>query len=168
VSRARRPIAAPARPPASPSLRRAAPAAALAAIALLLLGVPGAAPVRADEPAHPDAHGAPMPVGGQYFRLDPFTIPVMSHTEVVRHLTFIVTLELRNESMRSRVLQRLPVLRHALNTALLHLVGVERSDGTLPPIAAVKSRMLDVTREVIGPETVRAILMESVYERRLR
>ena len=122
----------------------------------------------AGPPAKPAANGAPMPTGSQYFKLDPFTIPVMSHTAVVRHLPFIVTLELKNDSMRAHVQSRLPILRHALNTALLQLVGVERADGTLPPIAAIKSRMLDVTREVTGPDTVRALLMESVYERRLR
>ncbi len=109
-----------------------------------------------------------MPSGGQYYKLDPFTVPVMSRTAVVRHLTFIVTLELKDDSMRAVVQSRLPILRHALNTALLQLVGVERADGTLPPIAAIKTRMLDVTREVTGPDAVHALLMESVYERRLR
>ncbi len=109
-----------------------------------------------------------MPTSRQYFRLEPFTVPVMSRTEVVRHLTFIVTLELRDESKRARVQQRLPILRHALNTALLQMVGVQRADGTLPPLAAVKSRMLAVTREVTGPEVVSSVLMESVFERRLR
>ncbi len=158
----------PARPSADAGLRRTFLAAGFAAAALTLAA--GLAPAGAADPP-PDAHAAPngsVPSGAQYFKLDPFIVPVMSRTAVVRHLTFIVTLELASVDMRTRVQQRLPILRHALNTALLQLVGVERADGTLPPISAVKERMLQVTREVTGPDTVRALLMELVYERRLR
>jgi hypothetical protein len=162
VSQAPRSIVASAKP-----WRSALPAWAVLIAALAATG-PVAGPVRAADPPAHNGNGKSLPSGGQYFKLDPFTVPVMSHTAVVRHLTFIVTLELESEEKRARVNERLPVLRHALNTTLLHLVGVERADGTLPPIAAVKRRMLDVAREVTGPKIVRAVLMESVYERRLR
>ncbi len=149
-------------------MRTAVARASFLAAALLILPAAVAPARAADPPAKPAAPGAPAPTGSQYFKLDPFTIPVMSRTAVVRHLTFIVTLELKEEGMRGRIQSRLPILRHALNTALLQLVGVQRTDGTLPPLAAIKGRMLDVTREVTGPDTVRALLMELVYERRLR
>jgi len=110
----------------------------------------------------------PTPTGSQYYKLEPFVVPVMTRETVARHLTFVVTLELADDSMRDRIRKDLPRLRHALNTSLIQMVGIQRNDGTLPPVAAVKQRMLDVTRDVTGKDTVRDLLMESVYERKLR
>jgi hypothetical protein len=95
-------------------------------------------------------------------------IPIMSHEAVTRHFTVIVTLELADENRRDDVRAKLPLLRHALNASLIQLVGIQRADGSLPPIASVKGRMLDVAREVAGRDTVRDVLMESIYERKLR
>jgi hypothetical protein len=86
----------------------------------------------------------------------------------MRHLTVIVTLELTSESKRVNVREKLPLLRHAYNTALYQLVTVQRADRSLPPIASVKRRLADVTLEVTGPDIVRDVLLESVYERKLR
>ena len=137
--------------------------AALIAVALAL--ATGIAPARADEV---EQAPKPAPEGGQYFKLDPFVVPIVGREAVVRHLTVVATLELADEGKRTRIRERLPLMRHALNTALLQIVGVERKDGSLPPIALIKRRMLDVARDVTGPEVVRDVLMESVYERRLR
>lgn len=92
----------------------------------------------------------------------------MSREAVIRHLTVIVTLELSDENRRAAVRGKLPLLRHALNASLIQLVGVQRADGSLPAVVTVKSRMLDVAREVTGNEIVRDVLMESIYERRLK
>jgi hypothetical protein len=92
----------------------------------------------------------------------------MSREVVARNLTVVVTLELNDDDKRDGVREKLPRLRHALNTTLLQLVAVQRADNSLPPIASMKRRMLEVTREVTGPGAVRDVLMESVYERRLR
>ena len=108
------------------------------------------------------------PEGDQYFRLDPFVVPIMSREAVTRHLTIIVTLELGGVNQRDAVRGKLPLLRHALNASLYQLVGIQRSDGSLPAVVTVKSRMLDVAREVAGRDTVRDVLMESIYERRLK
>ena len=108
------------------------------------------------------------PTGGQYYRLDPFVVPIMGREAVARHLTVAVTLELTDENKRDMVRDKLPLLRHGLNTALYQLVGVQRTDGSLPPLATMKRRMLDVSREVVGPQVVRDVLMESVYERKLK
>jgi hypothetical protein len=92
----------------------------------------------------------------------------MTREVVARNLTVIVTLELKDDGKRDQVRERMPRLRHALNTTLLQLVAVQRADNSLPAIATMKRRMLAVTREVTGPDAVSDVLMESVYERRLR
>lgn len=92
----------------------------------------------------------------------------MSRDAVMRHLTIIVTLELSGVNQRDAVRGKLPLLRHALNASLYQLIGVQRVDGSLPAVVTVKGRMLDVAREVAGEGTVRDVLMESIYERRLK
>jgi hypothetical protein len=92
----------------------------------------------------------------------------MSREAVTRHLTLIVTLDLSDANRREEVRTKLPVLRHAMNASLIQLVGIQRADGSLPPVATVKGRMLDVAREVAGQEIVHDVLLESIYERRLR
>jgi hypothetical protein len=92
----------------------------------------------------------------------------MSREAVMRHLTLVVTLELSDVNRREAVRAKLPLLRHALNASLIQLVGVQRTDGSLPAVGTVKGRMLDVAREVAGTDTVRDVLMESIYERRLK
>jgi hypothetical protein len=92
----------------------------------------------------------------------------MTREAVTRHLTVIVTLELSGVSQRDNVRGKLPLLRHALNASLIQLVGVQRADGSLPAVVTVKSRLIDVAREVAGKDIVRDVLMESIYERRLK
>lgn len=106
--------------------------------------------------------------GTQYFRLDPFVVPILGREAVARHFTMILTIELTEDSGRNSVREKLPLLRHALNTALLQMIGTPRTDGSLPPIASVKRRLVEVTRDVTGQETVRDVLLEAVYERKLR
>ena len=92
----------------------------------------------------------------------------MSRDAVTRHLTLVVTLDLSDEGKRENIRKKLPVLRHALNTSLIQLVGIQRADGSLPSVAALKGRMLDVAREVTGEDIVHDVLLESIYERRLK
>jgi hypothetical protein len=139
-----------------------------AVVFLAFSGVSATAAESATDGHHAHGEGAGTPTGSQYYKLDPFVVPVMTREVVARHLTYVVTLELADDSMRDRIRKNLPRLRHALNTSLIQMVGIQRSDGTLPPVAAVKQRMLDVTREVAGKDTVRDLLMESVYERKLQ
>lgn len=86
----------------------------------------------------------------------------------MRHLTVVLTLELSDANKREAVRAELPLLRHALNASLIQLVGIQRADGSLPSVSTMKGRMLDVAREVAGKDVVRDVLMESIYERRLR
>jgi len=142
-----------------------APRIALAAATLA--AVLAMAPATANESGAAPENQRDLPVGSQYFRLDPFTVPVMGPDSITRHLTFIVTLELTDDGLRDKVRQNLPRLRHAINASLFQLVTVRRDDGSLPPLATVKRRMLEVTKQVAGGDTVRDVLMESVYERRI-
>jgi hypothetical protein len=95
-------------------------------------------------------------------------VPIMTREAVTRHLTIIATLELADANKREAVRVKMPLLLHALNASLLQLVGVQREDGSLPPVSLIKARMLDVAREVAGKDVVRDALIESIYERRLR
>lgn len=139
----------------------------IALVAATLAAVLAVAPATANEGAAAPENQRDLPVGSQYFRLDPFTVPVMGPDSITRHLTFIVTLELTDDALRDKVRQNLPRLRHAINASLFQLVTVRRDDGSLPPLATVKRRMLEVTKQVAGGDTVRDVLMESVYERRI-
>ncbi|HEX9837071.1 MAG TPA: hypothetical protein VGB90_09470 [Alphaproteobacteria bacterium] len=139
----------------------------IALVAATLAAVLAVEPATADEGATAPENQRDLPVGSQYFRLDPFTVPVMGPDSITRHLTFIVTLELTDDGLRDKVRQNLPRLRHAINASLFQLVTVRRDDGSLPPLATVKRRMLEVTKQVAGGDTVRDVLMESVYERRI-
>lgn len=139
----------------------------IALVAATLAAVLAVAPATANEGAATPENQRDLPVGSQYFRLDPFTVPVMGPDSITRHLTFIVTLELTDDALRDKVRQNLPRLRHAINASLFQLVTVRRDDGSLPPLATVKRRMLEVTKQVAGGDTVRDVLMESVYERRI-
>jgi hypothetical protein len=138
----------------------------IALVAATLAAVLAVAPATANEGGTPE-NQRDLPVGSQYFRLDPFTVPVMGPDSITRHLTFIVTLELTDDGFRDKVRQNLARLRHAINASLFQLVTVRRDDGSLPPPATVKRRMLEVTKQVAGGDTVRDVLMESVYERRI-
>ena len=74
----------------------------------------------------------------------------------------------RGANKREAVRAELPLLLHALNASLIQLVGIQRENGSLPPVSTIKGRMLDVAREVAGKDIVRDALIESIYERRLR
>ena len=164
ASPARPPIAARARPWAD--IRAAIRALAIAA----LLALPVQPSLASEPKAEANSKVKPIDLvdGTQYFRLDPFVVPIMSRETVTRHFTMILTIELTDDSWRSSVREKLPLLRHALNTAMYQMVSTPRTDGSLPPIASVKRRLVEVTRDVTGRETVRDVLLEAVYERKLR
>jgi flagellar basal body-associated protein FliL len=123
----------------------------------------------ADDPPPPAKGEASTPGSSLlFYKLDPFVIPVISRESVVRHLTVVATLHLADADIRNKVRAQLPLLRHAMNASLYEMVSIQRQDGKLPPAAAIKQRLLQVSREVAGKDAVRDVLMESIFERRLQ
>ena len=79
----------------------------IALVAATLAAVLAVAPATANEGAAAPENQRDLPVGSQYFRLDPFTVPVMGPDSITRHLTFIVTLELTDDALRDKIRQKI-------------------------------------------------------------
>lgn len=147
----------------------------MALVAFLLALQPGIAAASENKsPAAEGGHGEAgegdrkAAIGVQFFRLDPFVVPVFDRSGVKRHLILMITLELSDERYRSDVRAKMPPMRQAIYSSLYQIFGTNPEAAKSPPLATVKRKVLSISQVLIGKEHVRSVLMESVYDRRLR
>lgn len=144
---------------------------ALALISALLFGAPGIGPqgvqIVDSAYAEPQKKGKALSVS-RYYKLRPFTLPVLFKGEIEEHFTIVMALELANEDARQEVHRRVPRVRNEFYKALLSLVTFRRKGAPIPDIEIFKARLLQVAQETYGPELVKNLLIQQAFKRAVR
>ncbi len=103
----------------------------------------------------------------QFFRLAPFSIPVVRDGRLLRQVSLTVTLETGNVSQRNKVIERRLALQNAFLKDLYAVLALhDGEDGRALNLDTVKVRLRRVADGVLGPGIARDILIESVHVRR--
>lgn len=117
--------------------------------------------------AHAQSKGKPLSVT-RYFKLRPFTLPVLYKGEIEEHFTIVMALELTNEDARDEVRRRAPRIRNEFYKALLSLVTFRRKGAPIPDIEVFKAKLMRVAIETCGRDRVKNLLIQQAFKRAVR
>ena len=141
----------------------------LAVVVLVVLGGSGTAAwyFLLREAPEAVAEMAPKAPDRIFVDLDPMVMSVMRDEHAVRHLTFMIILEVENLSLRNRVVQAtLPLrdaYRHELHSMFSRRIMQNRDDAM--PIAS--KRLMSVSEEILGGGVVQRVLINVMTNRDL-
>lgn len=103
-----------------------------------------------------------------YVRIPPLAVPVVGADRVEQLITFVVALRVRDMAAEETVAGRVPRI---VDTFLTTLYGaIDEGDvlnGSVVNIAGVKKRLLAVSDQLFGKDTVKEVLVQTVLQRRL-
>lgn len=142
----------------------------LAALVLVTLGGAGTAAwyFLLREAPEAVAELAPKAPERIFVDLDPMVMSVMRDEHAVRHLTFMIILEVENLSHRNRVVQATLPLRDAYRQELHSMFSrriMQNRDDAMP---IVSKRLMTVSEEVLGGGVVQRVLINVMTNRNLQ
>jgi hypothetical protein len=114
--------------------------------------------------------GKPLPrlSSARFFKLKPFTLPVLYKGEIEEHFTLVLSLELFDEDDRDKVRHRIPRIRNEFYRALLSIVTFRRTGAPIPDIEIFRSRLLRILKKLYGEELVRDLLIQQAFKQSVR
>ena len=104
----------------------------------------------------------------QYFKLDPFNIPVIRDGRVVNQVTLQITVETLGITDKNKVIAARQKLQSAFLTDLHGVISIRHGDGRPFDAASVKYRLMRRAEQVLGPGIAKNILIEHAFNRRVR
>lgn len=147
------------------------PHLALVLLSAMLSGAVGVGPqgLRLIDSAYaaPQKKGKALPTN-RYYKLRPFTLPVLFKGEIEEHCTIVMALELGHEDARQEVHRRVARVRNEFYKALLSLVTFRRKGAPIPDIEIFKAKLLQVAQDTYGPELVKNLLIQQAFKRAVR
>jgi hypothetical protein len=119
------------------------------------------------------AHAEPDDAGkrlssDRYFKLRPFTLPVLYKGEIEEHFTIVMALELVEEDARTEVRHRIPRIRNEFYRVLLGIVTFRRKGAPIPDIEIFRTKLLKSVYETYGRKLVKDILIQQAFKQAVR
>lgn len=141
-------------------------------LTLLLSSAPSLAFAAADAEKSKEEKSSQKPpaqvTSARYFKLSPFTLPVLYKGEIEEHFTLVLSLELSDEDDREKIRHSLPRIRNEFYRALLSIVTFRRTGAPIPDIEIFRSRLLRVIRRLYGEKLVQDILIQQAFKQTVR
>ena len=121
---------------------------------------------RAEEPkAKPGEQGLSS---ARYFKMRPFTLPVMYKGEIEEHFTIVLALELAAEDARDEVRHRIPRIRNEFYRVLLGIVTFRRKGAPIPDIEIFRTKLMTVVDRTYGSKLVKDLLIQQAFKQAVR
>jgi len=137
------------------------------AVALLACGWgAAAAPVLAAEESSGKAESAPV-AGPVFVKLPLFNIPVIEGDKVTRQVTVGIALELADGLKPDSIDEKKPAMIDAFFRDLYSMFGQRSETSRVAVEASIKQRLARDADRILGPGTVRQILLLQLLERPL-
>ena len=104
----------------------------------------------------------------QYVELDPLILPIVDKTGVTQTVSLIVMIEVDSQSAAQKVQELAPRLTDAY---IQNMYGMLHKHEALPDgvvqVGMVKQRLNEVSREVLGADNFKDVLLQVVQQRRM-
>jgi flagellar basal body-associated protein FliL len=107
----------------------------------------------------------PEPITATFLELDALNVPVIQDGKIQRYILLRVTLDMRDDEVRTSALSYMPKLRDKLFNDLYGYFENLPANAQGVNIKAIKRRMLRTSNEVLGDGAVQKILVQGVFER---
>ena len=132
----------------------------LAALLCAALLAPSARAAESSEKSAPAVPGAPS-----YVRLDPIFIPVIEGSQVTKQVGVTLMLQLFSDNAKSDVEAKRKPLYDALFRDLYGYFQDRAAASGRVDQTFLKARLLRTTNRVVGPNLVKEVLIEQLFER---
>lgn len=120
----------------------------------------------ADTPVAEDAAPRSPSAVPVFVNIGPLTIPVLASDRIDQLVTLIVAVEVDDAAAGERVRVQGPRLTDAYLTSIYGSIAMGRlMDDGIVDIAAVKARLAEESRRILGPAAVRDVLVQVVNQR---
>ncbi len=110
------------------------------------------------EPAPPKTH---------FIRVGHFIIPVIRGSQVTRHVSFAVSLEVTGDEKKAEVEEMMPRVKDAILCELLTHMSRRREPDAVTEILKLKKKLRKASNDLLGDGTINAILIENTLDRKI-
>ena len=118
----------------------------------------------------PETASEPEPTAPEriFVDLDPMVVAVMRDDHAVRHLTFMIILQVENLRLRNRVVQGTMLLRDAYRQELHSMYSRRIMQNRADAMPVVSKRLMAVSDEILGGGVVQRVLINIMTNRDLQ
>ena len=97
-----------------------------------------------------------------------YVLPIIRRDRVTSQISIGIMLEVRDEANKIKVKENMPLLKDAFISDF-HKLVIWRDYRTnrFAPLTVVKARLMKITRKIVGPDVVQAVLLTYVIRRNL-
>lgn len=103
----------------------------------------------------------------QYFKLDPFNIPVIRDGRVVNEVSLLITVETHGIANKNKIIAARQKLQSAFLSDLHGVISISHGNGRPFDASTVKYRLMRRAQQILGPGIAKDILIESAFNRRV-
>lgn len=136
--------------------------------AAFLMGSAAPSHGAAEKRRTPDALDRFLGNQAQFFRLDPFNIPVIRDGRVVNQVSLQVTIETLGIADKNKVIAARYKLQSVFLRDLHGVISVRHGNGRPFDASSVKYRLMRRAEQILGPGIAKNILIEQAFNRRVR
>ena len=104
----------------------------------------------------------------QFFKLQPFYIPVIRDGRVVNQVNLIISIETFGQANKEKVMAARLKLQNAFLRDLYGVIAVRHGNGRAYIAKTVKIRLTRLARKIIGGDVVKDVLIEASFTMRPR
>lgn len=121
----------------------------------------------ADAEAAAAIEGEPAPPKTHFIKVGDFVIPVIRESQVTRHVSFAVSLEVTGDEKKTEVEEMMPRVKDAILRVLLAHMSRRREPDAVKEILKLKKKLRKAGNDLLGDETIDAILIENTLDRKI-
>ncbi len=104
----------------------------------------------------------------QFYKLQPFHIPVIRDGEVVNQVNLIISIETFGQANKEKVMAARLRLQDAFLRDLNAVIAVRHGNGRPYIAQTIKTRLRRLARKIVGGDVVKDVLIESSFTMRPR
>lgn len=118
----------------------------------------------AEEEEADDGHGGGK--GGKFVELDPLVLPIIDEGGVTQLVSIVIVIEVSKSNKAEEVKQYSPRLKDAYIQDMYGILNRHAAmKGGVVQIGMIKQRLNRVTKDVLGPDVVKDVLLQVVQQR---
>ena len=101
----------------------------------------------------------------RFLELLPFNVPVIRNGKLEQILSIAVTIEVKGQENKNKVLDQTRQLRNAFLRDIHGIASIQRADGRVLDTNVVKTRLMLVSTRMFGPGIVENVLVHGLSNR---
>lgn len=145
---------------------------AVLALGLFMAPFHGALSASAEKSAEPSSGftfpGFEVDNEPRFLQLDQIDIPVVRNGKPAQIISIVVIIEVKGYVNKGKVMDKSRQLRDAYLRDLHGVASFQRADGRALDLQVVKTRLMSISKRIVGPDIIENILVHGMTDRHPR